>query len=387
MLELFWLLLPVAALSGWVIGRRGATEPAGRGRPLQQEYFQGLNYLLSEQPDKAIEVFTRMVEVDADTAETHLALGSLFRRRGEVDRAIRIHQNLIARPSLDRRLRAYALLQLGEDYMRAGLLDRAESLFEQVVDSGMHVDAALRQLLVVYQQQKDWQEAIATASRMSTRAAREAAAPLVAQFYCELAEEAHARGDLVAVRQHLKQALSRHPGCVRASILLGDLEHQQGHQRAAIRAYQRVREQDPEFLPEVLAPMLECYRELKQPQAMMAYLQEIAPEQRGSAPMLMLAELIRENDGERAAVAYLSEQLQQHPSVRGLERLVAYAEDAVSEPDPHLQTLRELFAELLKARPTYECRQCGFTGKSLYWQCPSCRSWASVKAITGIKGE
>src|SRR5690554_723037 len=159
MVELFWLLLPVAALSGWLIGRRRDSRPDSDGGKLHGEYFQGLNYLLNEQPDKAIEVFTRLVEVDSDTVETHLALGSLFRRRGEVDRAIRIHQNLIARPTLSRDQRAYAMLELGEDFMRAGLLDRAEHLFEQVAEVDTYVVPALRQLLTVYQQEKEWDRA------------------------------------------------------------------------------------------------------------------------------------------------------------------------------------------------------------------------------------
>ena len=130
MLYLLWLLLPVAALSGWwVASRRSLARSYGRrATDFSSDYFEGLNYLLNEQPDKAIEVFIRMVEVDSETVDTHFALGNLFRRRGEVDRAIRIHQNLIARPTLSREQRTQALFELGADYMRAGVFDRAESL-------------------------------------------------------------------------------------------------------------------------------------------------------------------------------------------------------------------------------------------------------------------
>ena len=139
-LEVLWLLLPVAAGTGW-LAARGATRRTSRKREsggLRSDYFQGINYLLNEQPDKAIEVFIKLIEVDSETVETHLALGNLYRRRGDVDRAIRIHQNLIARESLNVSQRTEALLELGQDYMSAGLLDRAEDLFSELAeDAGL----------------------------------------------------------------------------------------------------------------------------------------------------------------------------------------------------------------------------------------------------------
>ena len=153
------ILLPVAALSGWYYGRKDARErinsPAGVPG-MSQDYFKGLNYLLNDRPDKAIEVFIKVLEVESETVETHLALGNLFRRRGEVDRAIRIHQNLVARPSLDKEQRALALLELGIDYMRSGLLDRAETLFKELIQTGMYERQVLRHLVDIYQQEQDW---------------------------------------------------------------------------------------------------------------------------------------------------------------------------------------------------------------------------------------
>jgi len=168
MLNLLWLLLPVAAASGWWVARH--TELVSQARKkssLTSDYFKGLNYLVNEQPDKAIEVFIRVVEVDSETIETHLALGSLFRRRGEVDRAIRIHQNLIARPSLNREQRTQALLELGQDYMNAGLLDRAESLFLELVELDAHTVRALQLLADIYEQEKDWQACLDIVEQLS----------------------------------------------------------------------------------------------------------------------------------------------------------------------------------------------------------------------------
>ncbi len=384
MMELFWLLLPLAAWSGWFIARRDGDRRMRHREQLPKEYFKGLNYLISEQPDKAIEVFTRMVEVDSETVETHLALGNLFRRRGEVDRAIRIHQNLIARPTLSRELRAQALLELGGDYLRAGLLDRAESLFEQVIEFGVHIEEALRQLLVIYQQEKEWQKAIEAGMRLESRAGA-AMRAVIAQFYCELAQTAMEQGDASRVRQLLKRALAQDPNCARASIQLGQLEMAHNNPKAALRAFQRVMHQDPEFLPEVLPAMRQCHEQLGTQKAMMRYLEEVRVESAGPAPMLMLAELIREQDGVRAAIDFVAEELRQRPSVYGLHRLIELTSSAAeTAPAEGVEVLHNAFTELLSNRPAYECRQCGFTAKALYWQCPSCKSWATVKPISGL---
>ncbi|MCC5857939.1 MAG: lipopolysaccharide assembly protein LapB [Ectothiorhodospiraceae bacterium] len=388
--ELFWLLLPLAALSGWYLARRGNRT---RGTPpregLPDAYFQGLNYLLNEQPDKAIEVFTRMAEVDADTVETHFALGSLFRRRGEVERAIRIHQNLIARPSLTRAQRVQALLALGEDYLRAGLLDRAESLFQEVVESGEHVVQALAHLLDLYQQEREWEQARTVAERLGVLTGQDNS-QIIAQFYCEQVEQAIAAGDRGRARALVKRALSTDSSCVRASLLQGRLERESGNHRAALKAYQRVRYQDLDYLPEVLQPMEACYAALDREQDYLAYLQAVEQDYHGASLLLAIAEQIRRRQGEKAAADYLEQQLRRRPSVRGLNRLLQLnlelGEEQVGR-DTVLPVLQELFDALLAAKPTYRCGRCGFTGRTLHWHCPSCRGWSTVKPIHGIEGE
>ena len=165
--NLIWLLLPLAAASGWYLASRGGAHRRGEPPTLSKDYFKGLNYLLNEQPDKAIDVFIAMLEVESDTIETQLALGNLFRRRGEVDRAIRIHQNLITHSALGDEQRSLAALELGMDYMRSGLFDRAERLFKSLLDSGTHTKKALSQLLDIYQQEQDWDKAIACAREIA----------------------------------------------------------------------------------------------------------------------------------------------------------------------------------------------------------------------------
>lgn len=385
---LFWLLLPLAAASGWYVARWGIRRTSGRRElALRSTYFRGLNYLLNEQPDKAIEVFLKIAEVDSETVETHLALGNLFRRRGEVDRAIRIHQNLIARPSLDAEQRTHALLELGEDYMRAGLFDRAENLFSELIQIDAHKPSALRHLLAIYQQEKDWDKAIETAERLE-RASRESMSAVIAQYYCELAEEARQRGDSGAARQNLSQALARDRRCVRANIILGRMEREAGDHEAAIRSYRQVPEQDTEYIPEILEPMLASYRAMERYDEARQYLEELMRRYDGISPVLALAGMLLERDGEQAAVAFITRHLRQRPSVRGLDYLIGLNLSRAEGPARDtLMILHDLTRKLLDGKAIYRCSNCGFGTRTMHWQCPSCKQWTTVKPIHGVAGE
>lgn len=386
---LFWLLLPVAAASGWWIARRrpSVSQNAGKYTDLNARYFRGLNYLLNEQPDKAIDVFIQMLEVDGDTVETHLALGNLFRRRGEVDRAIRIHQNLIARPTLDREQRASALLELSHDYMRAGLFDRAESLLQELLDEDKHRRAALKHLLDIYQQEKEWEKAINTARWLENESGKRFNRE-IAHYYCEQAEEALRHGDQAQAGQLLKKALGHDKTCVRASMLQGRMEKNARNYKAAVRAFKQVSQQDMALLPEVLDELRECYRALGQERQFIDYLQQINAAVQASSATLMQVHLINELEGEEKARDFLIEHLSQRPSVRGLEGLIELQLDtATGKAREHLSILRDLMRELLQEQPKYRCEHCGFAGKTLHWQCPSCKYWSTIKPVQGVAAE
>jgi lipopolysaccharide biosynthesis regulator YciM len=388
MYELLWLLLPVAAASGWLIGRRGTHQREQRPlrNALSADYFRGLNHLLNEQPDKAIEVFIRMLEAEGETAEIHLALGSLFRRRGEVDRAIRIHQNLIARPTLTTAQRGESLLELGLDYTRSGLYDRAEAIFLDLVEMRPHGQRALAELLDIYEQEKEWVKAIDTAKRLAgqcgTSHDRE-----IAHYYCELADAAVHAGDTDNALVVAGRALTTDPESVRASLLCGALEARRGNSKAAVRAYQRVADQDPDFVPEIIAPLRDCYATLGRSDELRAYLLELLPRVGSIAPVLAVAEMLRERDGDRAAGEFIIRHLDRQPSLRGLERVIELSlEIADGSTREILQVLSKLVSQLVASKPCYHCEHCGFNGKTLYWRCPSCRVWGSVKPIQGIEG-
>ena len=382
------LLVTAAAVSGWYIARnryKAGTETSPRNIP--PEYLKGLNFVLNEQQDKAIELFIRMLEVDSDTVETHLALGNLFRRRGEVDRAIRIHQNLIARPTLGKDDRALALLELGTDYMRSGLFDRAEGLFRELVENDSHTGQALTELLDIYQQEKDWPNAIAVAKRLETVTGDHLYAE-IAQFHCELAVQYLDAGNEKEARNYIRRALNIDPRCVRASILEGQLELKLEKPKGALRAYKRVLKQDVECLPEIIGPMQACYRMTGKLDEFIDYLDEVMENYSGVTPVLYQTNLIDELRGEAEAVRYISSQLKRRPTVRGVDRLLDYVLRTVhTELRDNLSTVKELTTRLTNNISIYKCKKCGFDAKQIHWQCPSCKSWNTIKRVHGIDGE
>jgi len=381
-------LLPVAALTGWWASRRSLQKAAyQRPQAMHPEYFKGLNYVLNEQPDKAIEVFIRMLEVDSETIETHLALGNLFRRRGEVDRAIRIHQNLIARPTLNHEQRATALMELGMDYMRSGLLDRAEGLFLELVESDSHAVPAYRQLREIYQQEKDWSRAIAVARRLEA-VSDDNLKPVISQYYCELAELDLSYDREKEARDNLRRALNLDPRNVRASLLEGDIACRQGRFRVAVKFYKRVEQQDPEFIPEIIEPLLHCYSELNKMDEFVAYVKGLLNQYGGITPALYVTDILARSGGEEEAIRFISSELKKHPTVRGVDRLLEYTVSrARGETRENLITIKELTGRLLENHPIYKCRQCGFDARNLHWQCPGCKHWNTVKPVQGVQGE
>ena len=379
MIELLWLLLPLAAASGWWAARRSDSRKASTAASYSPAYFRGLNYLLNEQPDKAIDIFVKMIEVDSETVETHLALGNLFRRRGEVDRAIRIHQNLIARPTLDRDQRALALLELGQDYMRAGLFDRAESLFKELTEMRLHESQAYANLRIIYQQEKDWNGCLSVAKKLE-RITGEPLRTERAHYCCELAQEACDRKSFDEAKDLLRTAHSIDKRCVRATILTGRLAEQSGDFTSAIRAYRQVEEQDADYLSEVLPSLVECFRREGSRDELTAYLKRLLENRPGSTAMLALAEIMEADEGSGAALDFVTRSLPHHPNLEGIDRLIALnLKRTDDESTATLKILQQVISTLIESRHSYHCERCGFSSKALYWQCPSCQSWSSIK--------
>ena len=381
--EWLWylILIPLAALIGWVVGRRGG-EFHGETQvsQLSKTYFRGLNYLLNEQPDKAIELFLHISELDKETFETQVALGHLFRRRGEVDRAIRLHQGLVDRKDISDAQRIQALLALGEDYMKSGLLDRAESVYTDLVALDGRAPQALKHLMNIYESERDWGKAIQAAHQYE-KATGENLGRLVAQFEGELAERFISAGEIQKARDAVKRAYDADSDSARAGMIEGRLAIRDGNDAAAIRSFERVAKADPDYLPEILPELMAAYQRRNDFVGAKSFLSAVSETYKGVAPVLALTQMVQQEQGVNAAREFLAGQLKDRPSVRGEAALIDLTLADGTEPIRTLEELRGITEQLLVRNPSYRCKSCGFGARTHHWQCPSCRSWGTVKPL------
>ena len=389
MLELLFLLLPVAAAYGWYMGRRSAQQSKqDDASRLSRDYVTGVNFLLSNQQDKAVDLFLDMLKEDTGTVEAHLTLGNLFRSRGEVDRAIRIHQSLMESASLTYDQRLLAVQQLGRDYMAAGLYDRAEGMFKQLVDETDFRLSALQQLLQIYQATSDWQSAIEVAERL-VKLGKEKHRGEIANFWCELALQQMAGNDLDKAMALLKKGAAADKNSARVSIMMGRVWMEKGDYAKAVESLERVIEQDKELVGETLEMLQTCYQQLGKTDEWEAFLRRCAEENTGATADLMLAQILEQREGVDAAQNYVTRQLERHPTMRVFHKLIDYHINEAEEgrAKESLGVLRHMVGEQVRSKPRYRCQKCGFTAHTLYWHCPSCRSWSTIKPIRGLDGQ
>lgn len=394
MVDTWQLLLIFSAIAiGWVLGRNSRSasvieDEHGHSYP---QYYRGLNYLLNDRPDSALDSFIEALEVNSDTLETHLAVGNLMRRKGEVDRAIRIHQNLLSRSSISVLHLHQAHLELARDFISAGLLDRAERLLEDLLEEAPELrEVSIGHLLEVYQDEREWQKAIDLAQQLlpkksllsSTKCIDVVIIRALSHYCCELAELSIEKNDYHTARLRLKQALGYDSNCVRASLIMGDIELKTSHYGVAIKSLHKVRTQDPVFLPQTLPILKSCYHKQNNGIGFQRYLRECLKAKPSATIVLALAEDIQEREGSRAAVRFISRELTQQPSMRGLAKLlelhIANSEGGARE---NLSELHVLIKQLMRSQILYQCNHCGFSGQQLHWLCPSCKRWGEVKSI------
>ncbi|CAG9297154.1 lipopolysaccharide assembly protein LapB [Celerinatantimonas diazotrophica] len=388
MFGLLFLLLPVAVAYGWYMGQRSVRQQRKRkSNQLSRQYVTGLNLLLSDQSDKAVDLFIDLLQVDSDTIETHLALGNLFRQRGEVDRAIRIHQNLIARPNLDVEQRQLALLQLSKDYQVAGLFDRAESILLELTNEPEHSENALKNLLFLYQQTREWRKAIGIGEQISPQWISNIQTQ-ISHFYCELALEEETSGNFKRVQGYLRKALQHDSRCVRARLHLAQFLVEQQRYKEASRWIDDLPEIDVDLLSDYVPLVEQIYEGLVDERGFREYLERAMRLGAGASVTLKLATLI-EHENIGSAQRMVLDELKRRPTMRGFHKLIDYH---VQQAEPgqarqSLQALRDLVARQMLIRPRYRCQKCGFSSHAMYWHCPSCKSWGTVKPVRGLDGE
>ena len=374
MIELeYWhlLFLPLFFVLGWAAARIDIRHLVKESRALPRSYFRGLNFLLNEQPDRAIESFVEAVRVDPETVELHFALGSLFRRRGETDRAIRMHQSLIDRDDLPQDLKLQALSELGQDFLKAGLLDRAEEIFDKLRESPRAEDAK-RNLLEIYQLEKDWEKAIAIAAELPDFASQKE----VAEYYCELAAAEMIRSHPDAATEHLKSALERNRKCVRASLLQGDIAVQQERVAEAIACWQRIEHQDPTYLALVAKRLLEAFRKLERRDEGLLLLRGYLERYPSLDLLDVVFQLVLEGEGAEAAYALVRDELRRNPTLLGFDKLIE-ARSLISPPESRadLDLAKGIVQGYTRRLACYRCDNCGFKARQFYWRCPACGGW------------
>ena len=377
--------LPVIALLGLYL-LSSKKKNTSHINHFSKEYFKGLNHLLNDEQDKALDIFVKLVETDWDTIDTHFALGKIYRKNGEIDKAIKIHQGLIARPSLPERYRNKVLLELGYDYLGAGWFDRAEGLFKEVLIHDPKSEIALHNLILIYQQEKDWHKAIGTAENLFSENPAKVG-PMISQYYCELADLAKGKGDINQVEHNANQSLRYDSSCVRATILLADLAMNAGDYAKAKELLMHVEQQDADFLPIIMDRLVECHHQLDETEDLLDYLDDLESRLEELPLIESHARVIERYKDKDAAIKYVLTRLKQSPSLQGMTQLFRYRDtETDNESYTMMLGLKSAVDVMWKDQSAYQCRQCGFKSNTLYWMCPSCHNWGSVKPFVASPG-
>jgi len=377
-------LFLLLAAAGWALGRFDERDEEDTPPPpLNIDYLKGLNFLLNEQTDQALEHFLKMVRVDNKTIETHFALGNLFRRRGEVDRAIRIHQNIIARPDIAAEQRDQALFSLAKDYLKAGLLDRAEKLFSRLADGSRYQVEALEHLCRIYEQEHEWQKAIDSAQQLETLSGNSLELE-IAHYYCELAEQAASDKDYASARQFVKKSQAGRPRTLRGALTRAEIARDTDDTKTALRLFHRVLDEHTYLITEALPELVGIH------------------EQEGTIPKLerALESMLKKNPEVRTDVAYtaivnnigsigiIDECVEEY--MLNEETLAEFIDlnhlrDGGEDRAAALTKIRSALSKLAQTTPRYQCKECGFSSRKLLWQCPSCKDWETQRPAARVR--
>lgn len=364
----------IALCVGFFIGRRQQIQTTQSfDEIITSEYYRGLNYILNEKPDKALKSFIHLTEVQPETVEIHIALGTLYRRKGEIENAIRIHQNLMAWSDLSRKNKALAMYELGKDYQSAGVLDRAEELYKKVCETKHYQARAHRSLISIYVAERDWSQAIKTAKRWEKISGFNLNQEL-SNYYSELAQLAMDKQEYAEARMQLLKAQSVHPSSVRASMLLGEVSAKQGkHQDACTYFFDAIQLQ-PRRTPDVLPQLQASFNHLhaKQKKILSQKLIAFAERNPGLASPF-LTQTQQDELGVLATKASIERSFDANPKVSLLKEWVSL--HPVSVPS---RRVRNGLTEIMESHTSHQCDKCGFKSRQLIWQCPSCLKWGSI---------
>jgi lipopolysaccharide biosynthesis regulator YciM len=377
-------LFLLLALAGWAMGRFGERDTEEPAPPLNIDYLKGLNFLLNEQTDQALEHFLKMVRVDDKTIETHFALGSLFRRRGEVDRAIRIHQNIIARPDLASEQRDQALYSLAKDYLGAGLLDRAEKLFVRLAQGSRYQVQALESLGGIYEQEREWDKAIDASQRLEVLGGRSLALQ-IAHYNCELAEAAVAKNDYVLARQFVKRAQSGRPRTMRGALTRAHIARDTDDNKTALKLYHRIIDENTYLIAEALPEIVSIYVRENQTAKLQSALEALLKKNPERSSLVAYTAIVNDLGGIPVIDECVEQYMLNEPTLGEFVELQQLSEGDSGSSDSALAKVRRALSKLASATPRYQCQECGFSSQRLLWQCPSCRNWETQRPASRVQ--
>ena len=352
--------------------------------PLNIDYLKGLNFLLNEQTDQALEHFLRMVRVDDNTIETHFALGSLFRRRGEVDRAIRIHQNIIARPDLASEQRDQALYSLAKDYLGAGLLDRAEKLFVRLAQGSRYQVQALESLCSIYEQEREWEKAIDAGQRLEVLGGRSLALQ-IAHYHCELAEAAAAKKDYASARQFVKRAQSGRPRTMRGALTRAHIARDTDDNKTALKLYHRIIDENTYLIAEALPEIVAIYERENATAELETALQSMLKNNPDMNSLVAYTAIVNDLGGIPVIDACVEQYMLNEPTLSEFVDLQKLSSGDKESNVAALAKVRRALSKLASATPRYQCQECGFSSQRLLWQCPSCRNWETQRPASRVQ--
>ncbi len=387
MLNLLWFLLPVAAAAGWFAGRRSGTSRPEAFWNYSSDFHENLNELLNRTGDLPDGLFDNPSNTDRDTADTHIALGNLYRRRGDTKRAILLHESLLDRPELGEHVRSAALLELAQDYDSAGLHDRSEQTLRKLIETNNRLPDAYSALQQLHERESDWMLAIEVADEME-RATGIDRSSFIAHYHCELASVALSENNAEGAKKHATMALQRSEQCARAHVLLAEIASSNGNHQQAHTHYVHVESLRPELMPAIIDARFDALIKTGNVPALREFINHIRDRRNAYSVVRTTRAVIEKLDGLDKADRFFKQQILQRPSLKGL-RDWAQDQVAISKPDERekVQIIFTMLDTVVEDKATYHCERCGFLGNELHWRCPSCSNWDSIKPIIGMEGE
>lgn len=377
-------LLVLIAVAAWAFGQfldRDASLPTR----ISADYIRGLNLVLSRKTDEALELFIQMAKVDEDTLETHFALGHLFRRQGEYDRAIRVHENLLKRENLNDMQHDQAISALADDYLGAGLFDRAEELFRQMTESETHGQLALEKLVYIYEREGDWDKAIESHRRLEMLSGEKT--PHVAHYYCELAERALAAGDMATARDYLKNTIRSPSGALRGTLIRAQIALNEKRYREAASLYQQVIEQDRGFISEVLTNLFDCYEQEGWHDEFEIFIRNLAKSDPAANGAIAYASVLNDLTRSPALAECVTRFVTGNEVLNHLVDVEKLETGDASDRAEALARISTGLRMLALSTARYRCSNCGYGSQRFIWQCPGCKLWESVRPVTRLQLE